>query len=323
MSAAKDAGGDAARAALATVPYLVVNPKSAAGRTGRHWAKLEREARSALGDVRVGMTADPMHATTLAREALLAGHRLVLAVGGDGTLGEVVNGFFGPDGTPVAPGAAVGLLPRGTGGDFRKTALLPREFGEAARRVAVATVRPIDVGRVRFRTHEGGLGERYFLNVASFGVSGQVAKEVNRTTKAFGGLVSFYIASFKAMMRYRDRPVRIRVDDGPPEEVQVTTLAVANGQYFGGGMKVAPGARLDDGLFSCTLWGGYGIGDFVFRSGSIYSGRHVEWGGTRTFTAKKLEVESDFPLLMDVDGEGPGMLPATFEILPGAVGLKA
>lgn len=308
---------------LASMPYLVVNPNSSSGSTGRNWPRLMERVRATLGEVEVGFTTRPMEAAELTRAALLAGHRTVLAVGGDGTLNEVINGFFDSDGSPVAVDAIVSLLPTGTGGDFRKTAGIPSDWNGALEHVAKAAPRSIDVGRVRFRDHEGREAVRYFLNIASFGVSGAVDEAVNRSGKWMGGRISFMLASLKALLSYRDARVRITVDDAPPEDVPVTTLSVCNGQYFGGGMWVSPDSRMDDGEFGCTLWSGYGVKDFVFKSRSLYSGEHRKWSGTRCFTARKLIAESDERVLLDIDGEQPGVLPATFDLLPNAVRLKA
>jgi YegS/Rv2252/BmrU family lipid kinase len=298
----------------------VVNPRSGGGDTGRRWGRLEAEARAGFGDVSVGLTSRPMEAMELARSALLAGHRTILAVGGDGTLNEVVNGFFHEDGSLVAPGACIGLLPNGTGGDFRRTLGLPEDFAAVVRRLAAATPRPVDVGRIRYRSHDGRPGVRHFINVASLGVSGAVDDLVNRSGKQLGRL-AFTLASMRALAAWKDVPVRLRVDGGPVQTHSITCVAAANGRFFGGGMQVAPEARLDDGLLHVTIWSGYGLGTFVLRQPGIYSGAHVGWAGTRTLAARHLEIESDERVLVDIDGEQPGTLPASIEVLPAAIGL--
>jgi len=264
-----------------------------------------------------------MEASELTRKALESGYRTIVAVGGDGTLNEVVNGFFRADGTPVAPGAAISLLPRGTGGDFRKTAGIPHDWAGAARHVAKSKVRTIDVGRVTFRAHDGSRASRYFLNIASCGLSGAVDAEINKSSKALGGKLSFMLASAKGLWKYRDHDVKISVEGGESWSAPITTLAFGNGQFFGGGMRVTPQATLDDGIMHVTQWSGYGLADFIFKSKGVYSGSHVEWPGTKCFTAKRATVEGPAECLLDIDGEQPGTLPATFELIPGAIGLRA
>ena len=304
-------------------PYIVVNPNSANGQTGRGWEKLEAQAREVFGELVVGRTTGPMHAAELTRAALERGHRLILAVGGDGTLNEVVNGFFREDGSKVAPDAAVGILPRGTGGDFRRMAQVPLEWSRAVKHVHAASLRPIDVGRVRFRAHDGREAVRYFINVASFGISGEVDAAVNRASKWLGGPLSFKLGSLKALLGWKDRRVRLSADGGPTEELSISVVALGNGQYFGAGMRVAPGAQLNDGAFQATIWQRFGLQTFLFRQRGIYSGDHVKWENSRSFPVKTLTAESDERVLLDLDGEQPGTLPATFEMLPGAILLKA
>jgi YegS/Rv2252/BmrU family lipid kinase len=301
--------------------FLVVNPESAGGTTGRRWPEIRAEVLRAVGDgAEHAFTERPMHAATLTAEALRSGFRRIVAVGGDGTLNEVVNGFF-QAGSPIPPDACLALVPRGTGGDFRRTFGLNGSLRETCARLT-GEVRPLDVGRVRFTRPDGTPGERYFVNVASFGVSGQVDRAVNASSKLLGGKVSFFLASVRTLVGWRDQTVRIRVDGGPEETLGITTLAVANGQYFGGGMRVAPDADPSDGQLDVTIWSGYHLKDFALKSASVYDGRHVRWAGTRTLRCRRLEATSDEEVLLDVDGEQPGRLPATFEVLAGALRIQ-
>jgi YegS/Rv2252/BmrU family lipid kinase len=302
--------------------FLVVNPQSANGETGRRWPEIQAEVLRVLGGTADhAFTERPMHAAAIAAQALREGYRRIVVIGGDGTINEVVNGFFQVPGGPPAD-ASLSLVPRGTGGDFRRTFDLDGRLKEACLRLRQERLRPLDVGRVRFTAPDGKEAERYFVNVASFGVSGRVDQAVNETTKALGGRVSFILASLKALTAWRDQVVRIRVDDGAEESLEVTTLAVANARYFGGGMKVAPQADPFDGLFDVTVWSGYRLKDFVLKSRSLYDGTHTRLSGTRTFRCKRLEATSDQEVLLDLDGEQPGRLPASFEILPGALQLR-
>lgn len=308
---------------IAEVPFLVVNPRSANGSTGRSWNELQKEAIEAFGEIAVGLTQGPMDAARLATEALEAGHRTVLAVGGDGTLNEVVNGFFREDGSSVAEDAVVGVLPRGSGSDFRRSVQVPVNWKDACRHVAAAPARRVDVGQVSYLDHHGRMATRRFINIGSVGVSGEVVKATDGVGKGIGGHLAYKLATVRALARYRDVMVNMSVDGAAPERLPVTVLAVANGAFFGGGMHVAPGASLDDGAFSCTLWAGFRLRDFIFGERKIYSGAHTEWSRTRCFPARSVRLESDARVLLEVDGELVGTLPAAFEILPSAIGLKA
>jgi YegS/Rv2252/BmrU family lipid kinase len=307
---------------------VVVNPKSQGGRLGKQWPQLAETLRRAFAFEDVATTA-PGDATRIAREALRGGAERVVAVGGDGTINEVVNGFFeearaGEPPRAIRPAAALGVLPRGTGGDFRKTLGLDGELRKCAPRLA-GHRRAVDVGRIEYVADDGRPAARYFLNVAEAGVGAEVVRIANRSTKLFGGKATFALASVRALAGWRDIPVRFSLDGRPPEDAVVTTFAVANGRCFGGGMIVAPGARLDDGLFSITVWSGYGLADFALRGASMYDGSHVKLKGTRTATARSVRLEpganAATPLGIEADGEPIGRLPATFTVLPGALQL--
>lgn len=302
--------------------YLVVNPRSANGATGRNFDAIARAVHEAIGPFEHGFTTAPMQAAELARRALESGFDCVVALGGDGTVNEVVNGFFDAKGKPVRPGAALGVVPRGTGGDFRKAFGWSTDLGEAVARLKGEGRRPLDAGRLTLTEPGGAQRTRFFVNIASAGVSGRVDYEVNRTTKVLGGKASFAIGTLKALLRHRDFTVRASFDGGPVETFPATCVAVANGQYFGGGMWVAPEAKPDDGLFDVTIWSGFGLRHFATMGSSLYDGSHTKHPNTRCLKAKTVRLEAEGGVLLDVDGEQPGILPATFEIVPGALLLK-
>ncbi len=296
----------------------IVNPRSAGGATARLWPSLSGQLSAAFGRVDARFTDRPGAATRLTREALREGAKLVLSVGGDGTHNEVANGFF--DGAaPLAPEAALGIVPAGTGGDFRKSFGWAADPVEAIQRLRAGGRRRIDLGRLSFTAPDGTPALRHFVNVASFGIGGQVDDRVNRSSKILGGRLSFAVASFRALTTFHDQKIRLSLDGGAPEEMTVTSVAVCNGQYFGGGMWVGPEAKVDDGLFDVTIWRGLGLADFVLRARRVYDGTHVSLPNTTLARARRVRAESDETVLLDVDGEQPGRLPATFELLPGAL----
>lgn len=306
----------------AVKPFLIVNPRSAAGRTGRHFDRIARAVRQAIGDFECAFTRSRGDGSRLAREALAAGGMLVIAVGGDGTASEVVDGLTLAK--PRHPDPLFGFIPRGTGGDLRRTLGLPQDLDAAARALASRREIVCDLGRIEFVGEDGGRQVRHFVNVAGFGVSGVVSGEVNRGIKLGSGKLSFMIASAKALVRWTDQPVRWRADGGEWVEQRVTSLSVCNGRYFGGGMQVAPDARIDDGLFDVVVWSGFGLGDFITKKRMLYDGTHVTLRNTRVLRARTLEAEplDEKPVLLDVDGEQPGRLPARITILPRALRVR-
>src|SRR5690606_13162560 len=305
---------------------LVVNPSAQNGQLGRRWAELAAELRRELDSFEEAITEAPGDATRLTREALDGGADVVVAVGGDGTINEVVNGFFDGD-RPLRAGAAFGVLPFGTGGDFRKAVPIPTDTRQAARILAEGHARTIDVGHISLTGDDGLPQTRIFINIASFGMSGLVDEYVNRSSKRLGGRLSFLLASARAGLRYQNQRVRLIFDgdEAGASDHTVNTVAVANGRYFGGGMFIAPGAELDDGQLDVVSMGDLGKLELLRHGRKVYSGGHMGLDKVSHRRARTLRAEpaAGEQVRLDVDGETPGTLPATFRVLPGALRLIA
>ena len=301
-------------------PLLIVNPASANGATGRNLEAIARAVRESLGDFETRLTRAIGDGVELGRQAVEAGRALVVAVGGDGTASEVVDGLIG-----AGYRGDFGFIPRGSGGDFRRSLGLPGDVHGAARQLVAPARRQVDLGRIEFTGLDGRPGVRHFCNVDSCGISAVVAGNVNTGTKALGGPIAFKLASARALLGWRDQAIRWRVDSGPWMEDSVTALSVCNGRFFGGGIMVAPRAELEDGLLDVTVWKGYGVIDFVVQQPKLYDGRHVQLAKTRLLRGREIEVEpvGGARVLLEVDGEQPGMLPARFTVLPKALTLRA
>ncbi|MBV9990452.1 MAG: diacylglycerol kinase family lipid kinase [Alphaproteobacteria bacterium] len=308
---------------------VVVNPRSGNGRTGREWRAIERALGQIYPRMSVAFTTRRGEATRLTRNALREGYLEIVAVGGDGTINEAVNGFFDAGG-PVSPDAVFGYVTSGTGGDFRKSFGIEAGAEAGVAHLKSAHLRSIDVGRVSCLTRDGAPTARYFANIASFGLSGAVVDSVNRAriAKLFGGAFAFAFHSATDMLTYRGRTVRIIVDNTYDEIVPVSTVAVANGRFFGGGMKVAPNAAVDDGLFDVVIMGAAPKGGMLKDMKLIYSGEHIGKPNVRVLRGTKVvaapvEQTRRRPVLIETDGESAGRLPATFEILRKALNLRA
>src|ERR1700733_9282486 len=269
--------------------FVVVNPRSGGGRTAREWPAIERALHSAYPGATLALTRERGDATTLVREALQEGHLEIIAIGGDGTINEAINGFFDADG-PVAPDAVLGFITSGTGGDFRKSFVSAPGCEAAIARLKDASVRRIDIGRVACVSPHGESVVRYFANIASFGLSGVIVDSVNRAriAKLFGGSFAFAFHSARAMLGYRECAVRIRIDGDYDEIASISTVAVANGQYFGGGMKVAPNARPDDGVFDIVVMGGAPKRQMLADMKQIYTGAHLANPAVRVVRGRKI-----------------------------------
>lgn len=303
---------------------IIFNPRAGAGRAERELPTLVRTLEAGGATVDVRRTQATGHATELTREALREGAPGVAVVGGDGTLSEAVNGFFELDGSPVRAGAWVGPLPCGTGGDFRKSLGIPKEPEASARRLLAASPRALDVGWLEHLDDRGDRVSRAFVNVASFGIGGLVDRIVNDAPKWIGGRAAFFVGTLRAMSRYRNQKVRVRIDDGAPEELAILNLAVANGRYFGGGMHIAPRAEIDDGLFDVVAIERDGVVGNLALTRHLYGDSLLEQSGVRSWRGREVVAEpvGDEPVLLDVDGEAPGRLPARFSLRRDVVRLR-
>jgi diacylglycerol kinase (ATP) len=304
-------------------PLVIVNPRSGGGLSEARWARIRGALGDGLGELDSAFTTAPRDATEIARREATAGRRLILALGGDGTISEVADGV-------LAAGAGstteIGLIPRGTGGDFRRTLELPEEVTAAAERIREATARAVDAGRVRYQDSEGGEGVRHFVNVASFGFSSAVARRANSSSKRFGGKIAFLGATVRELFSHDHHDVWLSIDGQDRKQMRVMMAAIGNGRFFGGGMKICPDALLDDGALDLVAVGDMTRAQVLANIGRLFSGTHLELEQVKHARITRLAVtpvEADAAIPVELDGETPGFLPATFEILPGALRIRA
>jgi YegS/Rv2252/BmrU family lipid kinase len=305
------------------VKIVIVNPAAGGGKTRRAWAKLAPPLRAAIGPFETSFTAGPGGGAVRAQEALRAGATEIIAVGGDGTVSECVDGLFAP-GVVRPPELVFGAVSTGTGCDFGRSFDIAPGAAHCIARLATAQPRAVDIGRVTVM-RDGGEVTRHFANIASLGLSGAVSAAVNQAVllKRLSGRLAFLWGSLQTMRRFRAIPVRITLDDRPPIEAGVSLIIVANGRYFGGGMKAAPEADPRDGLFDVVIV----RMEAPLRPADIklmYSGAHTRLPTVTVARARQVNVvpQGGDPLLADVDGETPGRAPARFEIVPAALQLR-
>ncbi|XP_073025890.1 sphingoid long-chain bases kinase 2, mitochondrial isoform X2 [Primulina eburnea] len=305
---------------------FVVNPRGANGRTGKEWKKLLPYLQSRLGsecNICESLTAGPCHAIDITREAIREGADAIIAVGGDGTLHEVVNGFFW-GGKPVANNdstalhtTALGLIPLGTGSDFARTLGWKNDPYDSIDRIAKGMRSHIDVGFI-----SGERGEpHYFINVADAHLSAKAGYYASRYKK-FGNLC-YVIGALQAFFSHHNQDLRIKVDDGDWEVFsQVTALCIGNAKYFGGGMKISPNADPSSGDFEVVILQDFKWYDFVLKLHKLYNGTHLSVNNVSSRRACSIEVQEivrSGDIFVQSDGEHLGFLPRKFSILPGAI----
>jgi diacylglycerol kinase (ATP) len=253
--------------------------------------------------------------TELARRAADEGADLLVVVGGDGSVHEVVNGIAGRDGVEIA------VIARGTGWDFARSLGLPRKTGRAIEVALSGKARTIDLGRATYRLWGGGEGVSFFANVASAGMSGAIAQRANDSSKALGGKVSYIWATFAVFARWSNSEIRVKVD-GETRAAPMHDVIVANGPYIGGGMKICPEAEPDDGIFDVLLIGDISKRDLVMTMPKIFRGTHLPHPKAELLRGARVSVEAPEPLPIQLDGEQPGTTPARFEVVPQALRVR-
>jgi len=295
-------------------PVAIVNPRAAGGKTARAW----KEIAATLGPVETRYTEAPNHAATLVREAIGGGARRIIAVGGDGTVNEIANGLI-EDGRPFDPRVSLAVMPFGTGGDYRKS-LGIRDVESAVRLIREdAPALPTDAGRIVYRSHEGTTESRYFVNVVSFGMGGEVAAGARNWFSRFGGKAGFFYSTLRAFFSYQAQTVELTVDGERAPLRPAMNIAVGIGRYHGGGMHVCPRARLDDGLLEITKIRQLPFWELLRDIHVLYSDNIYAHKKVRHFRGKSIRASASGRVAIEVDGEPLGCLPVEIDVLPGVL----
>ncbi len=276
----------------------IVNPKAGSGAAVQLPANAE-----------ILQTKAPGHAIELTRDALKRGARTIFAVGGDGTVNEVVNGLFENE-EPLAADAELVVIPRGTGSDFSR--VLNRAVPRGEKRM-------IDLMKVRYAATDGTTRTRYSINVTSFGMGGEIAARVNQSSKSLGGRLAYLAATVQTAWSFPGKRVTLQLDNSKTIDANVTNVAVGNGQYHGAGMWVCPGAIIDDGLLDLTVIRYLGLPELVKSVPTLYGGGIYSHPKVESHRVKHLKAESREPVLIEIDGEAAGRLPIEISMVPKAV----
>jgi len=309
------------------LPLVIANPKSAAGSTRDKWSAIASDLRTHFGPYNVAFTKCQGDGTEIARRAAEAGRPLIIACGGDGTVNEIANGILqsGKD-------AELGIFPSGTGGDFRRTIGMPNEPREAARALRDGETKRIDVGKVTFVDHDNTPAERYFLNVTSFGLAASIIERVKGTTSLswlpldnVRGRASFALSTLQEVIAIGATSVRVKIDDNEEHTLQTVNFCVANARYFGGGMMIAPEAKLSDGFLDVINIGDINTAKIILNAYTLYRGTHLDLHEVKDTLAKRIEarpMNADQEVHIEIDGELAGKLPATYEVVPSALKIR-
>jgi YegS/Rv2252/BmrU family lipid kinase len=293
---------------------LIANPNAGRGAVSQALPRVESVLRNCNLAYRIVRTTHPGHATEAARQALSGGERYLVAVGGDGTVHEVVNGMV-EDGGPVAADAVLGVVAAGSGCDFVRSFGLPGDAAQAAERLTGDQVRTIDVGTV---TCADGT-TRCFVNIAEAGLGGAVVARAANLGKVLGG--ARYAAGFWLTLP-RFRPAAVRLDaDGQYHAWRAYNVVVANCRFYGGGMQISPNSDPGDCLLDILVMTGPKSDSFTTLP-KVYKGAHLPHRNIAELRAARLTIEAEPGFPVEADGELLGVTPASFGLIPSCVRLK-
>ncbi|MDQ3641036.1 MAG: diacylglycerol kinase family lipid kinase [Actinomycetota bacterium] len=298
---------------------LIANPKAGRGSVGAKLPGVEQALRERELEYEAHVTEGPGDATRLARRAVESGRRFIVAVGGDGTVHEVLNGLLRAD-VPVQPGTVLGVISAGSGCDFIRTFGLPADALGAVGRFAGDETRPLDVGKVSYLDREGRPMVRYFANIAEAGLGGSTARRAARLPARLGP-ARYFLAFWLVLPSYRPRSACLEKDGEPVFEGRAVNVVLANGRFFGGGMHVSPASDPADGALDVQVYIGPKSDSFTMLP-KVYAGRHLPHRNVVELKGARFRLHGEHALEIEADGEVLGTTPATIEVLARLIELK-
>ncbi len=295
---------------------LIVNPVAGAGKTARKWPHIMARLQSFDLRFDYDLTEAPGHARELAKTAVAKGYELVVSVGGDGTINEVVNGLYD---TGSIADVVCGIIGTGTGGDYIRTIGISRSYLEACQCLRNPQTMTVDVGVVEYLSG-GETIRRLFINFAGMGFDAEIVKTTTLKYKALNATASYLAGLLSTLISYKNKGVTIHVD-GETVERKVCTVLMSNGKYGGGGMFAAPEADISDGLLDVLIIGDLSKPDLLWSLPRVYRGTHLTHPKVTLTKAREIEIRSDDPVFLQADGELLGELPARFYVLPSLLNI--
>jgi len=293
---------------------VIVNPIAGAGKTAKKWPQIIDLLRSLGMDFEHDLTEAPGHAIELAKSAANKGCELIVCVGGDGTINEIVNGLY--DAGSIGD-VTLGIVGTGTGDDYIRSIGVPRPCMEASRCLTSPGRLTVDLGLVEY-TKNGQTRKRLFVNFAGLGFDAEIVRATTQEFKALGDTASYLMGLVTTLVAYKNKEISLTLD-GEVGERRICTILMSNGKYGGGGMLTAPDADPADGFFDVVIIGDLTKPDLLRSLPRIYKGTHLTHPKVTVKRAREVEIRPVQPMAVQADGELLGEAPARFSVLPGAL----
>jgi len=305
--------------------FFIVNFSSSKGSNLKYWKRIQPLLQEAFPDMEFAITQAPGHGVVLSKEAIREGFNRIIAVGGDGTNCEVANGFFSSD-QELKSKSALGFIPAGTGNDFCRTIGMPKKIEEIIRVLQKDKLVLSDLGLLSCSDNKGQKIDKVFVNEASFGLSSLVVHAIASSSKFFGATGIYALGALKAASKYKNQSLTIKAFRGNECVLDIKdsacfTIVAGNGQYFGGGLRVAPNAVIDDGMLELVVMGDLSKSEFLLNFPKVYFGRHQNHSKVTIERIQRLEANASELVLVELDGEKIGRLPLEINVLHQALQL--
>jgi diacylglycerol kinase (ATP) len=295
---------------------LIVNPAAGAGRTAKKWPHIKELLKNAGLHFEHDITEAPGHAIELAKSAVNKGYKLVVSVGGDGTINEIVNGIYATGGIKDIE---LGIIGTGTGSDYIRTIGISRHYQESCQHLVNPVKKSVDLGVVEF-LNDGQSTKRIFANFAGLGFDAEVVRATTKKFKNLGGKPAYLLGLLSTFATYKNRTIHLTLD-GQKENRKICTIVMSNGKYGGGSMLIAPNADPCDGLFDVMIIGDVSKPDLLWSLPRIYRGTHLTHPKVTMKRAKFVEIYADNNMSIQADGDLVGEAPARFRVLPSALNI--
>ena len=305
---------------MATKIKFIINPKAAGGNALKSWNKSKKIIESFFPKYEFEITKSRRQATKITQETLQNDYETVVTVGGDGTLNEVVNGFYW-EGNLINPKAKLAVISIGTGGDFGRMMNFPRKVEVACELIKNGKTKKCNIGLVSFLNEKGEKNQRYFINIAEAGFGAETVRLINQDkTNNYRKLV-YLKGLIQTITTYQNKNMKIEVDGSLVHNGKTLVAIVANGQYFGGGMHITPNAKIDDSIFEIVILGDLGKFKIVRNIYRLYNGTISTHPQVKCVRGREIKISSSEKVLIESDGDYIGCSPVTFNMQPQSINL--
>ncbi len=301
--------------------FAVVNPHSGNGKTAKNWPNLNKLLIQNDIEIEYEYTSSQGDGILLAKQARDIGYKNIIAVGGDGTVNEVLNGLLADD-KDIDKDMELAILEHGTGSDFVRSFKQKKGIHNFIKLLKRNKTVKVDIGKIDFQSMNGDRASRYFLNAANLGIGADVVNRANKNSKALGSKLTYFTGTIATLLSFKNVEVSCTLDNEEIIEGKYLGVIVCNGQYMGGGMHIAPQAQTDDGLFEIVFIKDLTKARFLRHFPTIYLGKHINLPEIAIYRSKKLTVTTKEQTIFEADGEIPGMAPIVCQVIPKALSLR-